>query len=58
MFVCLFLVRPSFAMILLTLLTIAVFHLLVLKEENHLMSIHGKDYEEYQKTTGRYLPLF
>lgn len=58
MFVSLFLVRPSFAMILLIILTIAVFHLLVLKEETHLMTIHGKEYEKYKKTTGRYLPLF
>lgn len=58
MFACLFLVRPSFAMILLIIPTIAVFHLLILEEEKHLMTIHGKDYEEYKRTTGRYLPLF
>ena len=53
-----FLIRPSLAMIFLIIPTIVVFHLLVLEEEKHLMTIHGKDYEEYKRKTGRYLPLF
>lgn len=57
-FVCLFLVRPSVLIIFLIISTIIVFHILVLKEESYLMSIHGKEYEEYKNTTSRYLPFF
>jgi protein-S-isoprenylcysteine O-methyltransferase Ste14 len=58
MFLGLFLIRPGLAMVVLIISTIGVFHLLVMKEETHLMNIHGKDYEEFKNSTGRYIPLF
>jgi protein-S-isoprenylcysteine O-methyltransferase Ste14 len=58
MFFSLFLVRLSLIMIMLVVATITVFHLMVLKEEAYLLSIHGKKYEKYKNTTGRYIPRF
>ena len=56
MFGGLFLVRPSFIMMVLVIATIAIFHGMVLKEEAHLSRVHGQAYEAYKKATGRYLP--
>ena len=58
MFFSLFLVRPSLIMILLVIAIIAIFHNMVLKEETYLLATHGKEYERYKNTTGRYLPRF
>jgi protein-S-isoprenylcysteine O-methyltransferase Ste14 len=58
MFFSLFLIRPSLIMTILVVATIAVFHLMVLKEEAYLLSIHGEKYEKYKNTTGRYIPHF
>ena len=58
MFVSLFLVRPSLVMIVLVAITISIFHLIVLKEERHLLRSHGTQYEEYNGMTGRYIPRF
>lgn len=56
MFIGQFLVRPSFIMIVLIAITIAIFHRMVLKEEAYLLTIHGKKYEEYRNITRRYIP--
>jgi protein-S-isoprenylcysteine O-methyltransferase Ste14 len=58
MYVGLFLVRPSLVMVVLIAICFAMIHHLVLKEEAHLSAIHGKQYEEYKETTGRYLPRY
>ena len=52
----LFLVRPSLVMIVLVIITVAVFHQMVLKEESYLLLIHRKKYETYKRRTGRYFP--
>lgn len=54
----LFLVRPSLVMTVLVIGTVAIFHCMVLKEESYLLTIHGKEYEKYKNTTGRYIPCF
>jgi protein-S-isoprenylcysteine O-methyltransferase Ste14 len=56
MFFGLFLVRPSLVLLVLILAIIATFHRMVLAEEAHLQSKHGKAYAAYKKKTGRYLP--
>ena len=56
MFIGQFLVRPSFVMIVLIAITIAIFHRMVLKEEAYLLTIHEIKYEEYRNITGRYIP--
>ena len=53
-----FLVRPSFVMVALIAISIAIFHRMVLKEEAYLLTIHGKEYEEYRYITGRYIPRY
>ena len=58
MFIGQFLVRPSFVMVVLIAITIAIFHRMVLKEEAYLFTIHGKEYEEYKNITGRYIPNY
>lgn len=58
MFFSLFLVRPSLAIIVLIAISIAIFHRMVLKEEAYLSTIHGRQYEEYKKITGRYVPRY
>ena len=58
MFFSLFLVRPSLIIILLVIALTAIFHNMVLKEEAYLLATHGKDYEKYKSTTGRYFPRF
>ncbi|MCB1160929.1 MAG: isoprenylcysteine carboxylmethyltransferase family protein [Leptospiraceae bacterium] len=47
----------SFSMIVTTfsLATIILFHLLILKEEKYLDSVHGDDYKKYKKETRRYI---
>jgi protein-S-isoprenylcysteine O-methyltransferase Ste14 len=56
MFFGLFLVRPSLVLFVLVLADIAIFHRMVLKEEDHLHNKHGKAYEAYKKRAGRYIP--
>ena len=56
MFLGLWLVRPSLVLAVLILVTVAVFHRMVLNEEKHLLKIHGKNYLAYLEKTGRYLP--
>jgi protein-S-isoprenylcysteine O-methyltransferase Ste14 len=56
MFLGLFLARPSVVLLVLTLSAVAVFHLMVLKEEIHLLNVHGGTYLEYKKEAGRYIP--
>jgi protein-S-isoprenylcysteine O-methyltransferase Ste14 len=56
MFIGLFLVRPSLFLIVLAAATSVLLHFMVLKEEAYLLGVHGKTYEEYRNTTGRYLP--
>jgi protein-S-isoprenylcysteine O-methyltransferase Ste14 len=58
MFLSLFLVRPSLVMVVLIAISIAIFHRMVLKEETHLLKIHGTQYEKYKEATGRYIPRF
>jgi protein-S-isoprenylcysteine O-methyltransferase Ste14 len=58
MFWSLFLMRPSFVLIALVLITVTIFHRMVLKEEAYLLKIHETQYEQYMKTAGRYLPRF
>ena len=58
MFFSLFLVRPSLIIAVLAISVVAVFHLMVLKEEFHLSTIHGIEYNKYKETTGRYIPRF
>jgi len=57
-FFSLFLVRPSIVMAALLIITVAVFHFLVLNEESHLSANHGTVYEKYKNTAGRYFPRF
>jgi protein-S-isoprenylcysteine O-methyltransferase Ste14 len=57
-FFSLFLVRPSIVMIVLIIINIVIFHRMVIKEETHLLKIHGAQYEQYKKETGRYVPRF
>lgn len=52
----LFLFRPSLVMIVLIIITTAVFHRMVLKEESYLLMIHGEKYQAYKNRTGRYFP--
>ncbi|MBU4318854.1 MAG: isoprenylcysteine carboxylmethyltransferase family protein [Proteobacteria bacterium] len=56
MFSGLFLVRPCVVMGLLVIISLIIFHGMVLKEEAHLQKSHGTDYEKYKRRTGRYLP--
>jgi len=56
MFLAMFLIRPSLALLLCTGLTGLIFHGMVLSEEKHLSEIHGRDYEVYRLQTGRYWP--
>ncbi len=58
MFFGLFLVRPSSILLVLVIATMAVFHLMVLKEERYLLKSHGQDYVRYKNSTGRYMPRF
>jgi protein-S-isoprenylcysteine O-methyltransferase Ste14 len=58
MFIGQFLLRPSLVMFVLIGITIAIFHRMVLKEEAYLLTIHGKEYEKYKKSTGRYIPRY
>ena len=57
MYFSLFLIRPSIILMALVLATVTLFHRMVLKEEMHLYSMHGKEYEKYKNQTGRYLPM-
>jgi protein-S-isoprenylcysteine O-methyltransferase Ste14 len=57
MYFSLFLIRPSIILMILVLATVALFHRMVLKEEIHLYSMHGTEYEKYKKQTGRYFPM-
>jgi protein-S-isoprenylcysteine O-methyltransferase Ste14 len=47
----------SFSIIIMifSLTTIILFHLLILKEEKYLESIHGNEYKKYRKETRRYI---
>ena len=56
MFLGLFLVRPSYIILLFLGAATAVFHRLVLREEHHLLNIHGEEYIKYKRFTGRYIP--
>lgn len=56
MYMSLFLIRPSVVLLILVMITVAIFHKMVLKEESYLSNIHGKAYEKYRDTTGRYFP--
>jgi protein-S-isoprenylcysteine O-methyltransferase Ste14 len=56
MYMGLFLIRPSLVLLVLVAATMVLFHRLVLREEAHLLSTHGKEYEAYKESTGRYLP--
>jgi len=58
MFFSLFLVRPSLVLLLLVGFTAFTFHKMILKEETHLLAIHGPAYRSYKAKTGRYLPRF
>jgi len=56
LFLGLFLVRPSLALLLLVGITVFSFHKMILHEEAHLLTTHGDAYKEYIVKTGRYLP--
>jgi protein-S-isoprenylcysteine O-methyltransferase Ste14 len=58
LFFGLFLVRPSMVLLLLVGVTVSTFHIMILKEEAHLLAAHGTAYREYKAKTGRYLPRF
>ena len=58
MFFGFFLVRPSLVMLVLIIITIALFHRMVLKEEEYLSATHGTQYEKYKEITGRYIPRY
>jgi protein-S-isoprenylcysteine O-methyltransferase Ste14 len=58
MFLGLFLVRPSYIILILLGAATAVLHLMVLREEHHLFNIHGEEYIKYRRNTGRYIPRF
>lgn len=58
MFTSLFLVRPSLVIGILIAVAIGIFHRMVLKEEAYLSAIHGRQYETYKASTGRYMPRF
>ncbi len=56
MFFGLLLIRPSVIQFAQLFATVAIFHRMVLKEEIHLMSMHGEEYKTYKNKTGRYIP--
>lgn len=58
MYVSLFLIRPSVLLLMLILVTIGLFHRMVLNEEKYLFSIHGAAYQQYCLSAGRYFPRF
>jgi protein-S-isoprenylcysteine O-methyltransferase Ste14 len=58
MFFSLLCIRPSLLLLVLILAAVVVFHQMVLKEERYLLSVHGSEYEDYKKITGRYWPRF
>ena len=58
MFFSLFLIRPSLVMLILIAISISIFHRMVLKEERHLLNIHGTKYKQYSEVTGRYFPRY
>jgi len=58
MFFSLFLVRPSYVLFVLLLAASTIFHCMVIREEIHLLNLHGKEYIKYKKKTGRYIPRF
>lgn len=58
MYVGLFFIRPSIVLFMLIIMTVMIFHQMVLKEEAYLLKVHGKEYEDYKVKAGRYLPRF
>jgi protein-S-isoprenylcysteine O-methyltransferase Ste14 len=56
MFFSMLCIRPSLLLLVLILAAVTVFHKMVRKEERYLLGVHGREYEEYKKKTGRYLP--
>jgi protein-S-isoprenylcysteine O-methyltransferase Ste14 len=58
MFMGQFLIRPSLFMAVLVAITVMIFHRMVLKEEAYLLRTHGKEYEKYKGSTGRYIPIY
>jgi protein-S-isoprenylcysteine O-methyltransferase Ste14 len=54
--VSVFLIRPSLLILILTTITMAIFHRMVLKEEAYLMKVHGQPYKIYWHNTGQYVP--
>ncbi len=57
LFVALTLIRPSVVLLLLTVLTIYVYHRMVMREEAYLEQVHGDAYRAYTSRSGRYLPF-
>jgi protein-S-isoprenylcysteine O-methyltransferase Ste14 len=45
----------SIVVMILSVTTIILFHLLILKEENYLESVHADEYNKYRKETRRYI---
>ena len=58
MFLGIWLVRPSLVQSVLVAAAATIFHCMVLREERHLLNQHGKAYERYRQSTGRYVPRF
>lgn len=56
MFFSMLCIRPSLLLLALILAAVTVFHKMVRKEERYLLGVHGREYEEHKKKTGRYLP--
>jgi len=53
-----FLVAPNILVLVSIIGASTCFHLMVLKEEKYLSSLHGEDYAEYKKSVGRYFKFF
>ena len=52
-----FLLSPNVFTLIIVILTIITFDAKVNCEENYLQDQFGKDYEDYRKKVGRYLPF-
>ena len=51
-----FLLAPGIVTLILMILTWTIFHFQILDEEKFLLKVHGEEYIDYKKSTGRYFP--
>ncbi|RLD12244.1 isoprenylcysteine carboxyl methyltransferase, partial [candidate division KSB1 bacterium] len=56
MFLAFIMIRPAVVNLLLAAGAATSFHIMVLREERHLLRVHGQSYLHYKISTGRYAP--